>query len=153
MVTHTGGVLDLDLARRLRDAGLRWRPALGDAFAIPDRDLDGHVFHVSSLVVEVRDLPGGGEVLAFNGTTEWALDSLELDEAVWLPREDQLRDVLGDAFVGMERVPGEVPGWALTVAEPGPDGGRHRHVDVDAIAVHARAVLAVLDAGQPGAPG
>ncbi len=153
MVTQTGGVLDLDLARRLKGAGLRWRPAPGDAFAVPDRDLDGQVFHVSNLVVEVRTLPDGGSVLAFNGTTEWALDSLELDEAVWLPREDQLRAVLGDGFVGLERVPGDVPGWVLTVAGPGPDGGPRRHVDVDATAAHARAVLAALETGQPGAPG
>ena len=50
------------------------------------------------MVVEVVDTPLGA-VLAFNGTTEWALDSIEVDEAVWLPLEHQLRDLLGDAFV------------------------------------------------------
>ncbi|MFC5272404.1 hypothetical protein [Brachybacterium sacelli] len=30
----------------------------------------------------------------FNGTTEWALDSVEQHEAIWIPREDQLRTAL-----------------------------------------------------------
>jgi hypothetical protein len=135
-------VIDVDLARRLKDAGLAWHPARGDAFAVPDRDLDGEVFFVSDLVVELREVPEGPPILAFNGTTEWALDSLEAHEAVWLPSEAQLRDVLGDAFVGLERLPGEAGGWAVTVL--GPDAAPERHVDLDPVAAHARAVLARL---------
>ncbi len=143
-------MLDPDLARRLKDAGLAWRPAPGDAFAIPDRDLDGQVFHVSNLVVELREAPHGRSLLTFNGTTEWALDSLEVGDAVWLPREDQLREMLGASFLSVERVPGEVPGWALTTTAPDQDGGTHRYVDLDVTTVHARAVLALLESGQPG---
>lgn len=135
MVPHTGGVLDPILARRLKDAGLRWRPSPGDAFAIPDRDLDGQVFWVSNLVVELRHPPSGEPVLAFNGTTEWALDSLEAHEAVWLPREDQLREVLGAAFAALERQDGELEGWVVVTT----DGGRH--ADVTPVAAYARAVL------------
>ena len=36
-----------------------------------------------------------GDVIGFNGTTEWALDSIELDHVLWLPREDQLRELMG----------------------------------------------------------
>jgi hypothetical protein len=43
-------------------------------------------------------------LIAFNGTTEWALDDLEKDEAIWLPAEDQLRERLGESFYRLERV-------------------------------------------------
>lgn len=46
-----------------------------------------------------------GTILGFNGTTEWALDSLALENALWLPREDQLRELLGDTFNALERTP------------------------------------------------
>jgi hypothetical protein len=96
-------VLPLDLATRLKDAGLRWKPAPGDHFAVPDRDLDDEVFVLSNMVIEVHQLPEGA-VIAFNGTTEWAMDDLEQDEAIWLPREDQLRALLGGSFRSLVRV-------------------------------------------------
>ena len=70
-------MLSRELALRLRDAGLLWHPARGDAFVVPGRDLDDHVFVLSDMVVELVDVPGGTPILAFNGTTEWALDSRE----------------------------------------------------------------------------
>jgi hypothetical protein len=45
-----------------------------------------------------------GTILAFNGTTEWALDSVALDDALWLPREDQLRELLRGAFRSLARL-------------------------------------------------
>ena len=129
-------MLSLDLALALRDAGVVWRPAPGDAFVVPDRDLDEQVFVLSDMVVQTVQPPDGPPILAFNGTTEWALDSLEASEAVWLPREDQLRALLGSSFVGLERVPGPPEGYAVTT-EAG------RHVDVTADAAYARAVLAL----------
>ncbi len=135
----TGEVIDAVLARRLRDAGLPWHPGRGDAFAVPDRDLDGEVFVVSDLVVELRHLPGGREVLAFNGTTEWALDSLEAAEAVWLPREEQLRDLLGEGLASLERVAAPVPGWTVVLASG------ERYVDLEPADALARAVLDGLD--------
>jgi hypothetical protein len=134
-------VLSLDLALTLRAAGLAWSPAPGDAFVIPGRDLDDQVFVVSDMVVQTMDVPHGPAILAFNGTTEWALDSLEAQEAVWLPREDQLRGSLGDAFASLERLTGDPSGYAVTVA--GADGPV-RHVDVTVEAAYARAVLATL---------
>ena len=95
-------MLSLDLAQLLRDAGLRWRPATGDRFVIPDRDMDDDVFVLSDMTIEVHDLPEG-TVIGFNGTTQWALDDVEKDEAIWLPREDQLRALLGRAFHRLER--------------------------------------------------
>jgi hypothetical protein len=127
-------VLSLELAIALRDAGVVWRPAPGDAFVVPDRDLDDQVFVLSDMVIQTLEVPDGPPVLAFNGTTEWALDSLEAHEAVWMPREDQLRTLLGDAFVSLERVPGPPEGYAVTA-------GSSRHVDVTVEAAYARAVL------------
>jgi hypothetical protein len=140
-MTQTGAVLSLELALALRDAGVAWRPANGDAFAVPDREMDDQVFVLSDMVVETVQPPVGPAILAFNGTTEWALDSLEAHEAVWLPREDQLRVLLGPAFLGLERVPGPPEGYAVVTGSTG-TGGITRHVDVTPEAAYARAVLA-----------
>jgi nucleotide-binding universal stress UspA family protein len=95
-------VLPLRLAIRLRDAGLEWKPAPGDRFGIPNRGMDDEVFVLSTMTIEVHDLPGR-TVIGFNGTTEWALDDVDKDATIWLPREDQLRELLGDAFQRLER--------------------------------------------------
>ncbi len=128
-------MLSLELSVALRDAGVRWEPRPGDAFVVPDRDLDEQVFVLSDMVIQPMEVPDGPTMLAFNGTTEWALDSLEAHEAVWLPREDQLRALLGSAFVSLERVPGPPEGYAVTA-------GGQRYVDVTAEAAYARALLA-----------
>jgi hypothetical protein len=96
-----GTVIPLDLAIQLRDAGLVWQPAAGDRFAVPGRDLDDEVFVLSNMVIQVHDLPDA-VVIGFNGTTEWALDDVDKEEAIWLPREDQLRELLGPAFRRLE---------------------------------------------------
>jgi hypothetical protein len=95
-------VIGVQLAQRLREAGLTWKPALGDRFAIPDRDLDDEVFVLSNMTIQVHNMPEG-RVIGFNGTTEWALDDVELEEAIWLPREDQLRELLGGTFRRLSR--------------------------------------------------
>lgn len=133
---HTGGVISLELAQRLRSAGLAWTPAAGDRFVVPGRGMDADVFVISEMVVEVRDVPAG-RILAFNGTTEWALDSIDAETVVWLPREDQLRALLGDAFAALTAVPG---GFVVTLA----DGDAERHIDTDAECAYARALLSVL---------
>jgi hypothetical protein len=130
-------MLDLELAVALRDHGLHWAPAKGDHFHVPDRDLDETVFVVSDMVIEEVRLPDGTPVLAFNGTSEWALDALESSQAVWLPREDQLRDLLGNAFEGLEPLP--PPGGGYAVLARG-----ERHVDVNAENAYARALLTML---------
>jgi hypothetical protein len=95
------------LARQLRDAGLVWTPASGDTFQIaPDNenssDFEGDAFTVSDMTIEAH-VSSTGTILGFNGTTEWALDSVALEDALWLPREDQLRDLLRGAFRSMHR--------------------------------------------------
>jgi hypothetical protein len=88
------------LAADLRAAGLTWTPVSGDAFQIAGPDFEGDVF--SDMTIEAHVYPTG-TVLGFNGTTEWALDSVALDDALWLPREDQLRDALAGTFVMLAR--------------------------------------------------
>jgi hypothetical protein len=95
-------MISYELAHLLKDAGLTWEPSSGDRFCVPDRDMDDQVFVIADMTVDVHDLPQG-RVFGFNGTLEWALDSLEQQEALWLPREDQLREQLGEAFVRLER--------------------------------------------------
>jgi hypothetical protein len=137
-------VISLDLARRLHDAGVAWTPGNGDRFWVPDRELDETIFTVSDMVVEVRD-HAGGRVLAFNGTTEWALDAIEEHEAVWLPRLDQLLDLLGPRFVSLTARSG---GYVVRVQS---SGGEEEHVDVGADDAAARAVLGLLERGQADA--
>ena len=95
-------MIGVEVARHLKEAGLDWKPAPGDRFAIPDRDLDEDVFVLSNMTIEVYSVPEG-RVIGFNGTTEWALDDVEIDEALWLPREDQLRELLGGTFRALRR--------------------------------------------------
>jgi hypothetical protein len=136
-------VITLELAERLRDAGLEWDPVAGDRFVVPDREMDDDVFVVSDMTVEVHDFPSG-KVIGFNGTVEWALDSIAQAEVIWLPREDQLREALGDRFVRLERTGSEAGGFAVVLAAPPPTGGEVRHIDIDAERAYARALLSVL---------
>ncbi|WP_408653419.1 pilus assembly protein CpaE [Jatrophihabitans sp.] len=99
-------MISIETARLLRDAGLRWTPASGDRFVVVDRGMDDEVFVLSDMTVEVHQLEHG-QVIGFNGTTEWALDSVEDRDAVWLPREDQLRELLAGTFRGLDRIDGD----------------------------------------------
>lgn len=129
------------LAADLRTAGLPWAPAKGDWFVIPDHGLDELEFVVSDMVVETRRMALGRQMLTFNGTTEWAMDTLAASEALWLPREDQLRAVLGEAFIGLEHLPGETPGYAVSLLIGDTE---QRFVDIDVESAYARAALALL---------
>jgi hypothetical protein len=100
---QVGVVITVELAKSLRDAGLRWHPETGDRFVIDKPGVDEDVYTVSEMTVERHDHPSG-TILGFNGTTEWALDSVTADESLWLPREDQLRELLGPSFIGLTRV-------------------------------------------------
>jgi hypothetical protein len=101
-------VISVPTARRLRSGGVKWMPAAGDRFVVLQQDLD-EVFVVSTMVVEVISRPDG-DIIGFNGTTEWAMDSVEVTDALWLPREDQLRGLLGRTFRALRAVP---DGWQV----------------------------------------
>jgi len=132
-------MITVELARALlREAGVLWEPAAGDRFVIDAELLTGEVFWISDLTVEVQTYRDQS-LLGFNGTTEWALDSIAQAEVVWLPREDQLRDLIGPAFRRLEPA-GD--GWAVEAARP--DGSTLRELDVDAERAYARVLLALL---------
>jgi hypothetical protein len=86
-------MISLDTARQLKEAGLIWHAATNDFFAIPDRGMDDRIFVLSDLQAQL-DLFRGWPVVTFHGTAEWALDYILTSEIIWLPREEQLRDLL-----------------------------------------------------------
>ena len=96
-------MISLELAAALKDAGLVWKPSSGDQFTLITGAFDGEVFTLSDMVVEARE-SRSGTVLGFNGTTEWALDSVALEDALWLPHESQLRELLRGAFRSLRRL-------------------------------------------------
>jgi len=131
-----------ELAVALREAGLVWHPAEGDRFQLdlPDDvelDAEADVFTVSEMTIEARQTPSGTD-LAFNGTTEWALDAVTLADAVWLPREDQLRELLRGTFRALVRLDDafrvdiEIADAALSFEHPDP------------AEAHGRALLALI---------
>ncbi len=136
------GMINRELAEALAARGLVWVPASGDRFVVPDRDLDDEVFVVSGMSIEVSDLPTGAE-MRFNGTVEWALDSIQQSEVVWLPREEQMREALGERFLRLESVTG---GFAVVLAPSNGSGREQRCVDFDVERAYARALLSVLSA-------
>ncbi|MCT9820668.1 pilus assembly protein CpaE [Microbacterium sp. W1N] len=119
-------MISTDLALDLRAAGLVWHPASGDRFQLDEPEFDADVFTVSEMTIEARTYPTG-TILAFNGTTEWALDSVALEDALWLPREDQLRELLRSAFRSLtrltdtHRVEIEFAGERITTEHPQPE--------------------------------
>lgn len=132
-------MIDEDLARRLRAAGLSWQPRFGDAFAIDRPDMAGERFTVSDMTIEPHQFDTG-TILGFNGTTEWALDSLAVEDALWLPREDQLRELLGGSFRHLART-GD--GYRVTIVVSG-DERWFDHEDAES--AYAHALLALIGA-------
>ncbi|MBC7291366.1 MAG: pilus assembly protein CpaE [Actinotalea sp.] len=145
-------MISVELAERLALAGLRWHPAPGDRFVIPQPELGGQVFTLSEMTIEAHEYPTG-TVLGFNGTTEWALDSVAKDDALWLPREDQLRELLGGTFVALavvdhpdHTVHGEgVSAHRYVVTTRGADGRQQQYVADDAADAYAAALLALVE--------
>jgi hypothetical protein len=139
-------MISVPLARSLRDAGLRWKPSDGDRFVIDSVDetgaylLEDTVFTISEMTIEEHRYETGS-VLGFNGTTEWALDSVALEDALWLPAEHQLREALGGTFRSLER---------------SPDGSYRAHIELpigardfpatDAAEAYGEALLALVRA-------
>ena len=138
--------MDLDLARALRSAGLRWHPEPGDAFTIDRPELEDEVFTVSDMAIEPHEFDTG-TILGFNGTTEWALDSVALEDALWLPREDQLRERLGEVFRSLVSVRrGASYRVGVVVA-----GSERWFEAADAVTAYGAALLTLL--GDPGSSG
>lgn len=137
-------VISRQLARELKPH-LAWEPRNGDMFYIPQPEMSDSVFVVSDMVVELiaRD---GDTRFHFNGTVEWALDSVQAGEVVWLPREDQLRERLGDHFLSMDAGPD-----GFVIALSGPVRAHHTAPEQQAADAYARALLYVVNQVAPAA--
>ena len=138
-------MLDIELARRLKQAGLAWQPAERDCFAIPDRHLDGQVFVVNRLTTLIQQY-SGQLTITFHGSSEWALDDVVLAEVIWLPSETQLREAIAerigpDAPLRLDRMSS---GYRCQIAHA------ERMLEFDAPGAedaYALALLALLEAG------
>jgi hypothetical protein len=86
-------MIDIELARRLKRAGLEWRPAERDCFMVPDRGMDEQIFIINRLTTLIQSYHGQ-PMVTFHGTSEWALDDVLLTEVIWLPNETQLRETI-----------------------------------------------------------
>lgn len=131
-------MLSLALALQLREAGLQWKPASGDRFVVTEAEMAGEVFVLSDMTIEVHRLPQG-DVIGFNGTTEWALDSVDNSRALWLPRETQLRELLAGTFRSLER---DADGWRVSVEV---NGRQADFSDPDAEEAYGRALLHLIE--------
>lgn len=96
-------MISVTLAQKLKRVGLDWTPTKYDFFMVPDRGLDDQIFVISDLAVIVEKLHGQ-LAITFHGTPEWALDHVVVTEAIWLPTETQLRELL-EARLVTERQP------------------------------------------------
>jgi hypothetical protein len=135
-------MISTPLARALRDSGLVWHPVAGDAFRIDLVEVDDEVFYLSDMTVEAHTLITGTE-LGFNGTTEWALDSVAIEDALWLPSETQLRVALGPAFQTLMATASEIHIIATI------DGNESTFEAEGAEDAYARALIALLDSLNP----
>ncbi len=141
-------MISTELARALRRSGLRWVPASGDNFCIerlidsPDVLDANEVFVVSNMTIEAHAYPTG-TVLGMNGTTEWALDSVTMEESLWLPREDQLRNLLAGTFTALRR---EIlaTGDIVFVVEVRRQGTVRLYADTDPAEAYGKALLALI---------
>ena len=131
-------MITVDLALRLRAAGLDWHPEPGDRFALPEHDLEGAVCVVSHMTIDAVQV-GASRVVRFNGTTEWALDSIDAEEVVWLPHEAQLRALIGPAFASLRL---DAENYVVEVQN---GGGISHHLSGDAECAYAVALLALLE--------
>jgi hypothetical protein len=136
-------MIDIELARRLKRAGLVWQPTERDCFLVPDRGLDDQIFVVNHLTTLIQNYKGQPTV-TFHGTSEWALDDVLLTEVIWLPSETQLRETLAqqigpDAPLRLDRT---AKGYRCQFA----DGDQMREFNaLRADNAYALALLALLE--------
>ncbi len=135
-------MISTELARALRDSGLAWLPKAGDAFRIDRVEADEEIYVLSDMTVEAHEF-STGTVIGFNGTTEWALDSVDLGDTLWLPHEHQLREALGARFRSLTHEGAEYSVEAFV------DGALRSYAADDAANAYARALLMTLDETAP----
>ena len=133
-------MLSLELARKLAEAGLTWTPQEHDTFVIPDAGMDQKMFSIGDLQTSIQPYFGVQHIM-FHGTSEWALDQVMVDEAVWIPSETQLRlaieERVPDTTYTLER---RAEGYRCSVAGISDNGAVYQSAE-DA---YASALLALI---------
>lgn len=129
-------MISRDLASQLAPF-LDWTPTNGDQFFIPRPEIAESVFTIADMVVELINQHHESR-FHFNGTVEWALDSVESDGVVWMPREEQLRGLLAPYLLSLDVAPG---GFVVTISGPGK--AHHTDPEAEAADAYARALLYV----------
>ena len=81
------------MAKKLKQAGLKWKPTLHDFFMVPDTALDDRVFVIADMMAQYEVLRGD-PAITFNGAVEWALDYVLTYDAIWMLTEAQIRNQL-----------------------------------------------------------
>jgi hypothetical protein len=135
-------MISVELAQKLREAGLVWQPTERDHFAVPNLQMDNQVFVVSQLTALLQKY-NGHPVVTFHGSSEWALDYIMMTDVVWMPSESQLREALAealgpDAMLSLDRYGA---GYRCRITQ---NGEELRFEAFDAEAAYARALLHVL---------
>jgi hypothetical protein len=92
-------MLSIATATALRAAGLDWTPRALDFFAIPSPGFEDQIFVINDMTIMAEPIRGR-LAITFHGSVEWALDHLWAGEVVWIPREDQLREMLEEHLPG-----------------------------------------------------
>lgn len=92
-------MIEPELARQLKQAGLEWHPAKRDSFMIPGSDLAEDVFTLSDQTILVQAF-NNEYTVTFHGSVEWALDQVMLADVIWLPSETQLREAIQQRLDG-----------------------------------------------------
>ncbi|MDX1614173.1 MAG: hypothetical protein R3300_07665 [Candidatus Promineifilaceae bacterium] len=145
-------MLSLALASELKEAGLVWRPALHDFFAIPSSDLEERVFVVADMTIDVQKL-FGRDMITFNGAVEWSLDYIMIADVVWMPTEAQLRELLQDRLLAESQpavaLVGYLDGYQCQIQTA--DGPRTFEA-LTAADAYGAALLFLLDGSAPERP-
>jgi len=112
--------LALEIAKNLKSAGIDWKPQTHDFFAIPDVEMDERVFALSDMTISMEVLHGY-HAITFVGSVEWALDFVYHSDAVWLPTESQLREMLVALLEdgGTMTLQTSIGGYVVTIASGG----------------------------------
>ncbi|MEM8857543.1 MAG: pilus assembly protein CpaE [Chloroflexota bacterium] len=135
--------ISLDTAIKLKQAGLAWTPQTHDFFAIPDVEMDEKIFAMSDMTVSMEVLDGY-QAITFNGAVEWALDFIYKSDAIWLPTESQLRNLLV-SYLGAEpkmMLQTSIGGYVVTITH---QDSRQPFEGITAEEAYAAAILATLD--------
>lgn len=134
------------MAMALHDSGLIWRPVPGDRFRLLSFGPGGDIYTVSEMTIETHVFDTG-VILGFNGTTEWALDSVAIEETLWHPLEHQLRELIGPAFRSLAATGDDGPAFRV---EAELTGGRAAFTDPVPDDAYAKALLALSPWAPPG---